>query len=307
MADAARQETKSTTDTPRRGLDPDAQEGGDMVPAATPSGAPDTLAQARAALREVVPRLVALVRSVPNPNSPSVGTWTAGDVAAHLSHVFRADSDAIAGRPVPEAIVTKAGIAEATAKILAEDSERDPAALADRISTLATEFDDVASRSRSATLDWLQGTRLPPSAVACHLLNECLIHGHDIAKGTGRPWTIQRHHALLAIEAFVLPLIAALPPTAFVNQEQAGPFRARIELRLRGGRRTVMVFDRGSLTLDTGPARDVDAHISADPPTFMLVFIRRLGIWKPLLEGKLTAWGPRPWKLTRMLTIISPP
>jgi hypothetical protein len=230
-----------------------------------------------------------------------------GDVAAHLSHGFRADTDAIAGRPVPEAIVTKAGIAEATAKILAEDSERDPAVLADRISTLATEFDDAASRSRSTTVDWLQGTRLPPSAVACHLLNECLIHGHDIAKATGRPWPIQRHHALLAIEAFVMPLIAALPPTAFMNQEQAGSFRARIELRLRGGRRTVMVFDRGSLTLDTGRARDVDAHISADPPTFMLVFIGRQGIWKPLLEGKLTAWGPRPWKLTRMLTVTSPP
>ena len=295
------------TDTPRRGLDPDVREGADMVPAATHSGAPDTLAQARAALREVVPRLVALVRSVANPNSPSVGTWTVGDVAAHLSHVFRADTDAITGRPVPEAIVTKAGIAEATAKILADDSERDPAVLADRMSTLATEFDDAASRSRSTTVDWLQGTRLPPSAVACHLLNECLIHGHDIAMATRRPWPIQRHHALLAIEAFVMPLIATLPPTAFVNQEQAGSFRARIELRLRGGRRTVMVFDRGSLTLDAGRARDVDAHISADPPTFMLVFIGRQGIWRPLLEGKLTAWGPRPWKLIRMLTVTSPP
>jgi hypothetical protein len=278
-----------------------------MVPAATHSGAPDTLAQARAALREVVPRLVTLVRSVPDPNAASVGTWTVGDVAAHLSHVFGTDADAIAGRPVPDAIVTKAGIAEATAKILAEDSERNPAVLADRMTTLATEFDDVASRSRSATVEWLQGTHLPPSAVACHLLNECLIHGHDIAKATGRPWPIQHHHALLAIEAFVLPLLAALPPTAFVNQEQAGSFRARIELRLRGGRRMVMVVDRGSLTLDTGRARDVDAHISADPPTFMLVFIGRQGIWKPLLQGKLTAWGPRPWKLMRMLTIMSPP
>jgi hypothetical protein len=219
MADVARQESKSMTDTPRRALDTDAGEGADIVPSATRSGAPDTLAQARAALRELVPRLVALVRSVPNPNSASVGTWTVGDVAAHLSHGFRADTDAIAGRPVPEAIVTKAGIAEATAKILAEDSERDPAVLADRITTLAAEFDDVASRSSSATVDWLQGTRLPPSAVACHLLTESLVHGHDIAKATGRPWPIQRHHALLAIEAFVMPLIAALPPTAFINQE----------------------------------------------------------------------------------------
>jgi hypothetical protein len=230
-----------------------------------------------------------------------------GDVAAHLSHSFRADADAIAGRPVPEAIVTKAGIAEATAKLLAEDGERDPAVLADRIDTLAHEFDDVASRSQSAAVDWLQGTRLPPSAVACHLLNECLVHGHDIAKATGRQWPIQRHHALLAVEAFLIPLIAALPPTAFVNQEKAGSFRARIELRLRGGRRTLMVLDGGSLTLDAGGTRDVDAHISADPTAFVLVFIGRQGIWKPLLGGKLAAWGRRPWKLTRMLTVISPP
>ncbi|HEY3687164.1 MAG TPA: maleylpyruvate isomerase N-terminal domain-containing protein [Streptosporangiaceae bacterium] len=278
-----------------------------MVPAATHSGAPDTLAQARAALRDVVPDLAALVRSVPDAGSASVGTWTVGDVAAHLSHSFRADADAIAGRPIPEAVVTKAGIAEATAKLLAEDGERDPVVLADRIGTLADEFDDVASRSRSATVDWLQGIRLPPSAVACHLLNECLVHGHDIAMATGRPWPIQRHHARLAVEDGAFPLIAALPPAAFLNREKAGSFRARIELHLRGGRRTLMIFDSGSLTIGAAGARDVDAHISADPPALMLVLIGRQGIWKPLLEGKLAAWGRRPWKLTRMLTVMSPP
>jgi mycothiol maleylpyruvate isomerase-like protein len=269
--------------------------------------APDTMAQARAALREVVPRLVALVRGAPDATTAAVGSWTVGDVAAHLAHSFRADTDAIAGRPVPKAIVTKAGIAEATAKLLAEDGERDPVVLADRMCTLAGEFDDVAARSRSATVDWLQGTRLPPSAAACHLLEECLVHGHDIAKATGRRWPIRCDHALLAIEGFALPLLAALPPTAFVDQRKAGSFRARIELRLRGGRRTLMVFENGSLTFDAADARDVDAHIRADPSAFLLVFIGREGVWKPLLEGKLAAWGTRPWKLARMLTVLSPP
>jgi hypothetical protein len=39
----------------------------------------------------------------------------------------------------------------------------------------------------------------------------------------------------------------------------------------------------------------------------MLVLIGRQRIWKPLLQGKLAAWGPRPWKLTRMLSVMSPP
>ena len=105
----------------------------------------------------------------------------------------------------------------------------------------------------------------------------------------------------------MLPLIAALPPTAFVDQEKAGSFRGRFELRLRGGSRTVMAFDRGSLTLAAGRAPDVDARVSADPAALMLTFIGRQGIGKPLLDGKLAAWGPRPWKLARMLTAITPP
>jgi hypothetical protein len=39
----------------------------------------------------------------------------------------------------------------------------------------------------------------------------------------------------------------------------------------------------------------------------MLVFIGRQAIWQPILEGKLTAWGRRPWKLARTLTVISLP
>jgi len=268
---------------------------------------PDILAQARSALREVVPDLAALVRGIPDARSASVGTWTVGDVAAHLSHAFRVDTDAIAGRPLPEATVTKAGIAEATAKILAEDGERDPAVLAERIGTYAGEFDAVAARSRSAAVDWLQGLRLPPSAVACHLLNESLVHGHDIAAAAGRPWPIRRHHALLALEGGVLPLIAALPPTAFMNQEKAGSFRARVEVRLRGGHRTVLVFDRGALTLDAAGTGGVDAHVSADPAALLLVLIGRLGMAKPLLGGRLAAWGRRPWKPVRMLSVMSPP
>src|SRR4051812_11218385 len=96
-------------------------------------GATDPLAEARVALREVVPELAGLVRSIPDPNAASVGTWRVGDVAAHLSHVFRTDNDARADRPPPRVPVTTAGRAELPARWLEEDSEPHPPVLADRI------------------------------------------------------------------------------------------------------------------------------------------------------------------------------
>ncbi|MBO0821306.1 MAG: hypothetical protein J2P26_10695 [Nocardiopsaceae bacterium] len=275
-----------------------------MALAKTIHAGPETLAEARAALRELVPDLAALVRGIPGPGTASIGTWEAAEVAAHLSHAFRADADALAGRPLPSATVTKAGMDDVTARLLAEDGERDPAALADRIGALAGEFDEVAARATADPVDWLQGARMAPSAVAGHLLEECLVHGHDIAKATGREWPIRRRHAVLAIEGGILPMVAALPPTAFVKP---GSFRACLEMRLRGGGSTFMVFDGGSMTLGSEPRGEVDAHISACPAAILLTFMRRQGIAKGVLAGKLALWGRRPWKAAQMLSALSTP
>jgi hypothetical protein len=263
---------------------------------------------ARAALREVAPRLAELVRSVPDSRAASVGTWTVGEVAAHISHAYRADINALTGSQLPEVTVTKPGMDTLTAGLLAEDGERDPAVLADRIMALAEEFDEAASRSRAdTTVGWLQGARLTPCTVACHLLEECLIHGFDIARVTGRPWPVPRDYGLLVVEGFAYRLTAALPPTAFVDQEKAANFRARFDVRLRGGGRTTFVFDDGGLTFEAAGAPDIDAHVSADAWAIMLVLIGRQPVWKPILEGKVFAWGLRPWKIPGMLASMRLP
>ncbi len=264
------------------------------------------MTEARAALRDVVSGIVQLVRTIPDPGVPCIGSWRAGDVAAHLSHVLRVDTDAIAERPLPSATITKAGADELTERLLAEDSQRIPAVLAERIDALFQEFDKIASQSRATLVTWLQGARIPPSAVACHLLEECLVHGHDMATATNKPWSIKRDHALLVIEGAVLPIANALPPTAFVNQERAQSFRVRIDLRLRGGNRNHVVITNGSLTWDPGVVSNVDVHVSADPGALLLVFMGRQGMWKPLLTGRAMAWGRRPWKLVRALGVLAP-
>src|SRR5204862_7165722 len=120
--------------------------------------------------------------------------------AARVSRVCGADPAALAGRPMPTAPVSTASGAEPTATMLADDGERDPVTLADRIGDMAGVFDEVAAGCRADTVIWLGGALLAPSAVACHLLEECLVHGHDIARASGRPWPIQSRHARLAIE-----------------------------------------------------------------------------------------------------------
>jgi SCP-2 sterol transfer family protein len=265
------------------------------------------LGEARTALREVMPGLARLVRTIPDPNVASVGTWRVGEVAAHVTHVIAGDTDAVAERPLPSVTVTTADIAELTAQFLADDRERDPAVLADRIEALAQEFDDVAARCEATTVQWLGSAVLPPSAVACHLLEECLVHGHDIASAIGRPWPIERRHAVLAIEGGALPIIDALPPTAFVNQKRVGSFRARIEVRLRGGGRTHLVFAGGGQTIQPSGEGDVDVHLSADPAALLLLLMGRQAPWRALVAGKVAVWGRRPWKLVRMLEVMSGP
>ena len=104
------------------------------------------------------------------------------------------------------------------------------------------------------------------------------------------------------------PFSQRAAPTAFLNQERARTFRARFDIRLRGGGgRTQLVFDDGSLKLASDTGDKADAHVCAEASSLMLVFFGRHGIWKPIASGKLTAWGPRPWKLARMLDVTSLP
>jgi len=117
-------------------------------------------------------------------------------------------------------------------------------------------------------------------------------------------------HAALAIEGAAMPIITALP-TSFVNAKRAGDLRARVDINLRGGGRQHLVLDAGALRVEDADTANadppVDAHVAADPAALLLVLLGREKVWRPLLTGKLLAWGRRPWKLLRLLKVLSPP
>lgn len=257
-----------------------------------------------AAIRDVMPRLSQILRTQDGGSARAVGSWTLADVAAHLSHVIERDRDALTGRPLPDVELLPTAVAGMTEEMLNADTEREPSALADRLDALSKQFVDVTAPYGLVT--WIGQTRIPASAVACHLLLETLVHGHDVATAAGVPWPIEARHARLAVVGAVLPIIAA-SPHSWIRTDRDPNARARVELRLRNHERFVIELDR-SLTVELPPtAARCDVHVSADAGALLLIMLGRLSLARALISGHVLAWGRRPLTALTLMKNVSPP
>lgn len=263
------------------------------------------LSEARRAIAVVGPRFARLVRDSPH-DVPAVGRWSVGDVARHVSHVIRVDTDALAEHPLPIAELRPAVVAAGNAEFLADDPERDPGKLADRIEALLEEFFRVVDRPLPTHVTWVGGVSLPSSAVACHLLEELLVHGFDIASGAKQRWTIESNHAGLALVGAAAPIVNAADRSAFTDLARAGDLAAHLDVRLRGHARLTFAFERGLRVTDPATT-PVDAHVSIDPAPALLLMLGRIGVVRAAVTGRILVWGRRPWVLPRMLRAITPP
>lgn len=268
----------------------------------------------QAALADVTPRLGGLLRAVSDPSAPAVGDWSVEEAAVHLAFVFAGDAAILAhGERLRAAIpvqgpITPAAVSKMNAEMLESAPDRDLAVIASRIEKAVAEMlGSTSTMKGTETVPWLGGLTLPATTVAVHLLSEALVHGFDIARGARLPWRIEREHALLFVEEFLLPLLKHLPPASFVNQEAAHGFRGTFEVRIRGGRRTVLAFrDGGVHVLENGEVRP-DCRISADPVAFTLVGYGRIPFWRPALTGKLVAGGRKPWLAAKLPRLLQTP
>lgn len=275
------------------------------------------------ALADQVARVTTLLRSVGDPGAPAVGDWNLAEVAMHLSQAWlvvpgmAADDLSDIATVLPDVEVTSGGslikdlweLSGVTTTAVDADSERDPAVLADRIDERARRFLaglDALPPERSHA--WLvDGVRAQLSTLICHLLNETIVHGFDIARADGRKWAIPSSHAAMVIDGFLVPVIAGLGPRSLVDQEAADGLRATYEIRIRGGARHLFVFDDGTLVVEPTGSRPVDCHISADPAAFLLVAWGRRSQWSAIACGQLVAWGRRPWLGPRFRHLIRNP
>ncbi|MGH3764961.1 MAG: SCP2 sterol-binding domain-containing protein, partial [Pseudonocardiaceae bacterium] len=79
------------------------------------------------------------------------------------------------------------------------------------------------------------------------------------------------------------------------------------DVRIRGGDRFHFIFNDGALSIEDPSPRKVDCHISADPVAFLMVAWSRQSQWTAIANGKLLAWGRKPWLGTRFRPLIRNP
>lgn len=182
-----------------------------------------------------------------------------------------------------------------TSQGVRNDPERDCAALANRIEQRAAAY--FATIDQAAAADpraWLvDGSEVALSTLTYHLLNETVVHGWDIAHGEGRRWEVRADSACLVLEGFLIPVLRALGPRDFVDQTVATGLRATYEIRVKGCRRYMFVFDDGMLSVEDPAGQTVDCIIDADPVAMLMVTWGRMHQADAIVKRQLVASGPK--------------
>ncbi|MCX4986079.1 maleylpyruvate isomerase N-terminal domain-containing protein [Streptomyces sp. NBC_00572] len=270
----------------------------------------------RAALRDVVPRLVRLLHGVPDMDASSgVPVWTVGDVGAHLAGVHFAYSVGFTDESVEWDSLLPPGdgqsfgerIAAMNSTSIGLFSGEERAGLGDFISERSEMFLQVTeglSPDTPVTAPWLgKDSALTLAAATGLILSESLVHGLDIARGAGLPWPIGPEEASLVLGQSMPTMMPLALDTA-----KARGVGIAFDLAIKGGPRLAVVIDDGTATVTRdAPPRAYDCRITAAPVAFLLVSFHRMPIWKAIARGQMRAGGRRPWLAMRLGELIASP
>ena len=246
-----------------------------------------------AALPAAAERTAQLMREITDPGAPVPGLrWTAAELAAHVVADLRTYTGVVAGQgPVVApgtAPAAELGTAE-NQRQLAEYPERSLDRLAAELTRAMPAFiAAVEAAPAGQEVGTPIGVAMTPATLAAIVLGEQLIHGLDLARAAGRPWSIDAADARLVIPGAV----EMLP--AYLNRAAARGVHTRYELRVGGDLRYQLAVDDGTATVGPAAGR-ADCVITADPVAFLLVGYGRIPQWGPMLRGQLRAGGRKPW------------
>lgn len=269
----------------------------------------------RASVQRAGERFADLVATAPRPDAMATAHWSVADTAAHVAGVVWLYTDVLppgTGEPAVAALadsipqVTVDTVAEFNNLTLRYFTERDPRTIAARLRTdIARILRGTEHHDPAMPIPWLGGSTIPLAGVLAHLANELLIHGRDIARALGTPWSISPRDAALFFNLFLLNALSDVGRLVD-TMSAVGRRRVAVEFRSRYTTPAVVTLDNGRITVQP-PATGADMRVHFDPPTLNLMLFGRISTARAALTGKVLVWGPRPWLLPSFLRIVRLP
>jgi hypothetical protein len=191
--------------------------------------------------------------------------------------------------------------------VLTHFTERD----AGRLTGMLRDHVDLmltASRSHdpAQTFSWLGGARLPLAGMFAHMVNELLIHGHDIARAVKVPWAMPPEDAALFFDLFYVGLVS--DNTGRLLDGSKRPRKRRIAVEFRSGYTIPVTFvvRNGNAAIEpAGPGSD--ATVRFDPATLNMMMFGRISRSRAVMTRKIVIGGRRPWLMPAFLRTIRLP
>lgn len=259
-------------------------------------------------LRQVGRRTVDLVASIDNLDRPVPGLeWSVGDTATHILIELRAYTESLTGQIVgissfvPEVEGYSARMAAMTSGTLKAEQKRTASELSkvmrEQLDAFLTALDAHPGDGALDTPWYGGGESITLRSGISLQIGELLIHGLDIARGLNRPWVISREEALQVLLPSTIEMMPKMVHKA-LTRDANGVYR----VRFRGGPTIGVRFANGMLEIAQWGewiARP-DVTLSADPVAFLLLAYGRKNQWPLIAQGRLLAYGRKPWLALQM-------
>lgn len=254
------------------------------------------------ALEAVTTQLAEMIRPLQDTNIPiPKSEWMVGEAAAHISAAQKLFARLASGEDVRHGDGTPESLAHANKAMLVQNPERKGEALATALAANTQDFLRSATPLSSSQVFVTPMGPMDTDTLFTYSLLHLMMHGFPIALALKKKLVVDPAAADLT-----MPFVRHALPVV-VNQKVAGKLRAIYQVQMRGGARFWVKFDRGVVSVhDSKPGR-VDCHISADPVSFLLVGFKLKSQWPMIAQGKLFAYGLKPWLGLRFAGMFLPP